>query len=490
MRKTVKNFIRIMLVIMLMIISVGGFSYAENRINQNENSLETTLEKVDSVIEKTLNGDVKITNDKGELLIKTVEFSDKGEINIEIPIEMKNPIMEYFDNNGGYNLTSIFDDIGKDAALLLIKDDGNSIILGRGVCYKDVKPGIIDKADMYYSVNLKKVDGNYKIIINLSLKDKSEFNSKYKYSYYIVRTKEKPFKNLDSFKKINSVFRLKTHFILPNGYYFPMNSDSVPYSERYFFLHPACYVVNTLLEESEGAFSNLMTKTILGLARDNINEYGYVPIPYRSNWLKKDYNIDEGYFDTRWNLDLAYVSLRSYDKYKDKFYLELAGKILEYYKNYCMINKMEVVNTKGEIGYLIGDYTIGKGKKDTHSSLNHHLMGIKTFFYMNKFKKDDEYINLANMMIKGIEITYPNWIKKNGDLHYARLINGSYGMKDYPTLTLNDLKDVNTLYNKIYGKTNKTLDNLIKTKEKWLNEIYLPSKNSKKIEDDSIVIFE
>lgn len=76
-----------------------------------------------------------------------------------------------------------------------------------------------------------------------------------------------------------------------------------------------------------------MTAKLIDDTAKKLNDEGYYPIPYRSEWLKTDYNIEKGYFDTRWNLDYAYICLRMYEKFQDEKYLEIADKVLTYYKN-------------------------------------------------------------------------------------------------------------------------------------------------------------
>ena len=68
------------------------------------------------------------------------------------------------------------------------------------------------------------------------------------------------------------------------------------------------------------------------------------------------------------------------------------------------------------------------------------------------------------------------WIKKDGNLEYARFVDGTYGLKDYPDLTLNDLKDCQALHENLYKCKNAVFEKLINSKQKWYDNVYLKNK--------------
>lgn len=415
----------------------------------------------------------------GEIKFETHNFGNEPNLTITIPIDPNGKVLEYIDSNSFYNVSNISNVSGKDINMAIIynpNDTKSYYVIGKGMAYKDVSENIVEKKDINYSLS----HDDTSIKLNISLKNPAELNPGLKYSFWICKLNEKPFNSLDDQKKVDKNLKNPNHFILPMGYYYMMNSDSVPYEEDYYFMQPASYVVSSFINTKDSKFSHIMADLVLSLANKNINESGYIPIPYQSKWLKKDYNLDKGYFDTRWNLDYAYLCLRMYDAYKDEKYLEMTDKILNYYRNYAKINNIEVKNSLGEVGYLVTDYSTGLHKVNTHSSLNHHLMGLKTLMYDSILRKNDTNYELISKMVKSLDITQTNWMKEDGDLHYARLLNNNYGLKDYPTLTLNDLKDCDELYSELFSSSSPSIKNLLNSKQKWLNEVYLPK--LKKIE--------
>jgi hypothetical protein len=103
----------------------------------------------------------------------------------------------------------------------------------------------------------------------------------------------------------------------------------------------------------------------------------------------------------------------------------------------------------------------------------------------NGIKSDDKllsyldpgsvYVDSDSLNGTGIEDTATSWINtETGDLHYGYYGNGEYGVKDYPTLTLNDLRYAQVLITTLYSNENPYIRELIETKEKYLIKEGIP----------------
>ena len=88
-------------------------------------------------------------------------------------------------------------------------------------------------------------------------------------------------------------------------------------------------------------------------------------------------------------------------------------------------------------GILVWDYD--KSKSPVHSSLNHQLAELQLLYQYGKRTNQEALTQLADRMLLGVEDTWQDWIREDGNLHYCRLPDGSYGKEDYPYLTYNDL---------------------------------------------------
>jgi hypothetical protein len=103
----------------------------------------------------------------------------------------------------------------------------------------------------------------------------------------------------------------------------------------------------------------------------------------------------------------------------------------------------------------------------------------------NGIKSDDKllsdldpgsvYVDSDSLNGTGIEDTATSWINtETGDLNYGYYGNGEYGVKDYPTLTLNDLRYAQVLITTLYSNENPYIRELIETKEKYLIKEGIP----------------
>ena len=116
------------------------------------------------------------------------------------------------------------------------------------------------------------------------------------------------------------------------------------------------------------------------------------------------------------------------------------------------------------------DYSYDKPHKETHVSLNHQVFAINWFLRMYELDLNKNYEEAALKMLKGVKVTTDDWIMDDNNLHYAYLSDGTFGLNDYPTLTYNDLFDLqNTLF-RLYGYRDLDLDILMNAKKIWMIE--------------------
>ncbi len=486
----------ITLSVFLLMLGAKNIAYAEEAAKETEKTEETTEteetdetkdakedEKGKEAEEAKEDEKVKEAEEAKEdgfefkgakLKFITGTFDGKDSLDIDFPIEMKDASVEYIDEAAKIISIEKKDFNIKNPNIVILHSSKKYYVITAINAYKDVQDNIIDKVNIESEITYDKT----KLKIKLKLKDIKDANKDIKYSICYTSMDEKPFQTPEAFKLVDMKYRLDKHCIIPDGYYYQMNPRSVPYKESYFFLQGAIYIANTHLDTIDSKFSQLMTAKLIDDTAKKLNDEGYYPIPYRSEWLKADYNIEKGYFDTRWNLDYAYICLRMYEKFEDEKYLELADKVLSYYKKYANQNAIKIPYK--EDACLVMDYGAEYYIGMTHSSLNHHLMGLKALMYEDLLKEKPVNTEFIKKMLNGVEATCNSWIKKNGDLEYAIFVNGTYGLKDYPDLTLNDLRDCQALHEKLYKSKNASLETLIASKQAWYDNIYKKQVSKKK----------
>lgn len=349
--------------------------------------------------------------------------------------------------------------------LMLFETDKATLVVSRPLVSKKYKTGLRDLIPSNTQININPKDNGFEIVFNVN----AEYPEGAEISFWRIYSDEALFsKGYVLFKDVALLMRKDTHFIGPEGYYYKMPNGYWPYQDNRYYLNPSTYVALELgLDGNE--FYQIALESLLWLIEGKINEEGYIPMPNLSLWLSDEYKINENYYDTRWNLDLSYHYLIAYNRNRFESDLISAKKIINHFIAHA--NKYNISVSGGDKeGIFVADYSGDDNSLLTHSSLNHQLMGLKALYMSYKIDKDEETLKVAERMMRAIEITTNNWIKEDGDLFYAIYPDLTYKLDDYPTLTYNDLLDVDRLYRDIYKENNIYLNTLIVSKEAWLKK--------------------
>ncbi|SHJ86947.1 hypothetical protein SAMN02745975_03095 [Geosporobacter subterraneus DSM 17957] len=246
-----------------------------------------------------------------------------------------------------------------------------------------------------------------------------------------------------------------------------------PYDPRAFWVVPAQHVGNKLLLEGNNRFSTNFALLSLQAALDTQTEGGYWISSPRSAWLYGDYGIDAGFYDTRFNTDAGLFLLYGYREFENEDYLQGAIKYGDFLIDYAKTHHHETKNG----GYLVYDYTHGDDMNrgtETLTSLNHLITEMNFLYELYKETNDNRYLDTAAKMRQAVKDTAPHWKKPDGDLWYAYLPDGSYGLQDYPLLTLKDLRYSQRLIKEVSGEVDEDFQYLIEVKENYLRVKGLP----------------
>lgn len=252
--------------------------------------------------------------------------------------------------------------------------------------------------------------------------------------------------------------------ILIDGYYY-----EYPEQKKFkgvFFKSPSPYLAKSFVLTGNTPLTIVLGKSLVDLAMGNINEHGYFPVFHKSEWLKKDYDISPPYFDNRWNSDLAWLLLETYNRYGEKKYLDTFMRQYSFFKNY--VDTHSVITRNG--GYLNYDYGDEKLNPKNHVALNHQISVIFMFYKAYELLDLAEAKQYGDKLMKGLESIGKKWIKPDGSYHYAYMINGNLGMEDYPTLTYNDIFVLQNLYIRNNMSRSQFLDSLMKPKKVWMDK--------------------
>mgnify|MGYP004603925009 FL=1 len=254
-----------------------------------------------------------------------------------------------------------------------------------------------------------------------------------------------------------------------NGYYYTAPSAYYPFGENYFYSLPAAHIAGKMMNDTDQAASRVLGLAMLDLMREQQNEYGFIPSQAGSSWLKNSYNIDPGYYDTRFNTDFWLANLNAVQNFGVTGWLDKTRKYADFLTDFAEKYHFALGSGENE-GWLVQDYWHPNGHgQPTHASLNHHAAEAVFLYRFADATGEDSFAALADRMVRGIEQSEALWYKSNGDLYYSYDPNGTCSGQDYPYLTYNDLLELQRLYAARHGQPNAVLTRLMQSKLRWMN---------------------
>ncbi len=252
-----------------------------------------------------------------------------------------------------------------------------------------------------------------------------------------------------------------------DGYYFQTPSNYNPGGQDILYKHPSNYTGASFTKYAMNLLSKNLGYVMTETCMKNQNQLGYWETGPQSDWLYTDFKIGAGFYDTRFNTDFATSLLYAYQNYNNKEFLTSAVKYAEFFLQFTQTDSYTTQNG----GILVADYGYHKATHEkTHVSLNHQLAEMNFLYEIYNITGEKRYLETADKMLVGIEDTRNQWVLPDGNLNYALYYTKDTNkMEDYPYLTYNDLFQTKALLNKLFNKTNDTVEFLMASKKMWMD---------------------
>lgn len=263
-------------------------------------------------------------------------------------------------------------------------------------------------------------------------------------------------------------FHRKARF-LEDGYYYESPGTYTPTDEDAYWRSPSMYLVTHFVNNNASVAESLLAKGWLMVGKGNLSNKGYFVSLPRSEWLYSDYGIEDGFFDTRFNGDMTTTYLKAYQDTGIEAYRQVYLELAEYYISHASTRHF----TYGENnqGWLVYDYYHDETSVvPVHTSLNHQVHAISMFLRLFLEEGDQRYFETGMRMLWGVKLTKEQWIKEDGDLHYALLSDGTMGFQDYPELTKNDMETLQALLAETFYGEDPDIQYLIDVKKAYLDK--------------------
>ena len=221
-----------------------------------------------------------------------------------------------------------------------------------------------------------------------------------------------------------------------DGYYRTTPDTYVPTGPNGLYRCPASYVVQSMVEaaadrQSARSLALAMADTLIR----GQNDLGYWETGPESQWLSTDYGIGPGFYDTRFNTELADLCGALYRLTGGDFLRDALERYCDFYLSMAEAHHRETASG----GWLVEDYWGSDAAAPVHTSLNHLLAECLAAYHLAEILDRADLREAADRMLLAVEDTAPDWINGEGNLHYRCNSDGTYGGSDYPYLTYNDL---------------------------------------------------
>lgn len=403
----------------------------------------------------------------GYFFIRKVSFKkSNGNYTASFTIPGTNGSVRYFDLNGELTLTTLKEGELPKASNIFLDTDAYHMILSQPYVYQDLGAGTINGTECKsQSLRVKKVNGQWVVTYNFKL-------MKDKFGIIWGAGSAKPlidFTNDFQVKSWKNYDLCNGSRLSIDGFYISSPSSYKPATTTSFWRIPSMYAVTSMVKNVSYPANDLVGYSMMQIGRNNLNSQGFFPSLPQSDWLKKDYGIGSGFFDTRFNADMCIAYLCAYQKFKSPEFRDVYLKTVAFYIDHATHHHYSNVNINNEEGWLVEDYNAQSCKK-THVALNHQLQDIHALLLIYEEEKNQQYLDVANKLIQGIKNSRDLWIKKDYNLEYAYMPDGTMGLTDYPYLTYNDLFNVQKDLIRIIGLRDPDLDKLMKAKKIWMDQ--------------------
>jgi len=400
---------------------------------------------------------------KGHFFIRHIDYHNSPVYQTSFYIPGNKGVINYVNLNKEIVSIPLTNGLTTVATTLFISTDDYHMVLGQPYSYRSLGNGTIE-AVQRGQISFKKEDMRWLVSYSFRLQPNQfgvmwGLGSKNTLVDWDYKSMRKIWANydLDQWARLNY-----------NGYHYKSPSSYVPSSPSSFWHIPSDFLTNALIKTGGSLASEILGNALLMINALNINDEGYYATQPLSNWLYTDYQIKGNFFDTRFNADTIETYIRAYRKYQLVYYREHYLKMAQYYLAHGEKHHYKVYNQQGVEGWLVQDY-FGEGGKKNHVSLNHQVQGAHIFYMLYSEERDERYLKFADKLLQGVKNTRDQWLMSDGNLHYAYLIDGTMGLKDYPHLTYNDLFTLQKDLVNIYGSEDPDIKLLMTSKRVWMD---------------------
>lgn len=397
--------------------------------------------------------------------MKRVEFKSKQDNRYQTSFTLAGNSIEirYLNNDKSWYMSTNPDNTSKTT--MYIDTDQASMIISVPAVYKNsFQSNTLTVCDeLEQKVDVKKVEGGYQISYSFP------FDPDYVGEIWALQSKDKLANWNDSshFAVLSQDLSAERRLSW-DGYYFPTPYNYTPGGKNVLYRQPSNYSGASFVKYGSFPAAYELGYVSTYLCMQNQNLQGYWSTGPESEWLKNDFNIGGGFYDTRFNTDFASNLIDAYSRYNNPEFLTAVVEYCEFFVKHVQNHSYTTKNG----GILVEDYAGSNADYTrTHVSLNHQLAELNLLYDVYNLTNEEKYRTLADKMLLAIEDTREQWVLQNNNLNYAVEYVGEHNtMVDYPYLTYNDLYTTKKKLSVYFNVSNPTIEYLMSCKLEWMKQ--------------------
>jgi hypothetical protein len=226
------------------------------------------------------------------------------------------------------------------------------------------------------------------------------------------------------------------------GYYYYSPATYRPTGPGMFWRSPGSHWPVSLVRTGGSVLSDQLGYMMMSVIADNQSPGGYWLSEPLSLFVRDNAGIGPGFYDTRFNHEMAETLFIAWHKHGEPRFLDAAVAAADYILKHAGAHHRVNRGPDGTAGWLAYDYGWpgGGAFRPVWTSLNHQLQTIYTLLTAYAAAGHERHLDMAWRLIHGLRNVGDAWIRADGGgLHYAVMPDGRFGFTDYPFLTYNDL---------------------------------------------------
>ncbi|MCF0150934.1 MAG: hypothetical protein HUJ80_05955 [Firmicutes bacterium] len=255
-----------------------------------------------------------------------------------------------------------------------------------------------------------------------------------------------------------------------DGYYRTVPAAYTPTCSDGYYRCAASFLLAVLQKQLQSCSETApLLLACLEVVMEQQNEDGFWATLPQSNWLYEDYNIEAGFYDTRFNTDLMLLVCDLAESLGELPFEEHVRRYVKFYTQSFLPGHSRTAKEQGILPYDYAAWQQQSPAAPALTSLNHLAAETLLLYRLSALLKEPSLADTADRLLLAIEETGAEWVRPDHDLSYGVTADGIFCRKDYASLTYDDLLTLQRWLIAGGKGPSAVIDGLLAEKKQWMD---------------------